>query len=129
MNSPTLAYIVEKDGKDFVAKCPVLHISEYGKTRADAVKNLAEMEAETLEIEKELGNKLPTYEESLNALNAIKRGGYRVNSGRKPKAEEQIRNKRITIYVSAAELEKINKLAKKAKFESPSKYMLNLAIG
>ena len=129
MKSPKLAYIVEKDGKEFVARCPALHISEYGATRADAIKNLAELEAETLEIEKELGNKLPTYEESLEALNLIHRGGRRANSGRKPKAEEHIRNKRITIYVSEVELEKINELAKKAHFPSPSKYMLDLAIG
>lgn len=129
MNSPTLAYVVERDGKEFVARCPALHISEYGATRAEALKNLAELEAETLEIEKELGNKIPTYEESLEALNSIQRGGRRENSGRKPKAANLLRNKRITIYVSEAELEKINKLAKKAHCPSPSKYMLELAIG
>lgn len=129
MKKPKLAYTIESDGGEFVARCPILHISEYGKTRSKALENLALLEAETIEIEKELGNKIPTYEESLRVLDSIARGGRRENAGRKPKLAEERRNRRITIYVSKSEFERITKSAKSANFPSASMYMRKLAIG
>ena len=70
---PKLAYTVFKEDDSYVAKIPVLNISEFGATEDEALKNLTKMEKEVFEIEKEHDNPLPTYEESVKALNKYKK--------------------------------------------------------
>ncbi len=70
---PKLAYTVFKEDDSYVAKIPVLNISEFGATEDEALKNLTKMEKEVFEIEKEHGNPPPTYEESVKALNKYKK--------------------------------------------------------
>ena len=70
---PKLAYTVFKEDDYYVAQIPVLNISEFGATEDEALKNLTKMEKEVFEIEKEHGNPLPTYEESVKALNKYKK--------------------------------------------------------
>lgn len=70
---PKLAYIVYKEDDYYVAQIPALLISEFGATEDEALKNLVKMEKEVFDIEKEHGNPLPTYEESVKALNKYKK--------------------------------------------------------
>lgn len=71
-NKPKLAYVIYKEDGEFVARIPILHISEFGATEAEALANLAEMETEVFEAEKAHGNKLPTYEESVAYIDDCK---------------------------------------------------------
>ncbi len=109
---PTLAYLSYRNNKEgyYVASIPVLNITNFGKTPSEALHNLAIMEADVLDVEKEMGNKLPTYNESLIARNAVKRGGKREGSGRK--AIDNPREKIVNVAFNSSEFKVISQVSR-----------------
>ena len=112
---PTLAYICYRNNKEgyYVARVPILKITNYGKTPSEALHKLAEMEKDTIAFDREMGNHVPTYEESLAAREALKRGGARKNGGRKPIGEGA--STVIQVIVSAEERAAIEREAAREK--------------
>ncbi len=113
IRNPQLAYKVHK-AKDgvFVARIPVLYLVAYGETRLEAMENLVAMETDAIKAEKKMGNPIPTYEESLEAIEKLTRGGARRDAGRK-RTNLPLRSERVTIQFTLAEKQKLKKLAKR----------------
>lgn len=62
-NITHLRYSINKPkDKIWKARIPTLYLIAYGKTRFEAISNLAAMESDALKAEKELGNPIPCYQ-------------------------------------------------------------------
>ena len=98
--TPELAYTCRRDAAgDYVARIPAIGALWHAKTRAEALSELADIEAEYRDLFREEGRAWPTYASSLAA---IKRGGARQRCGRKPL--DAPRNASFQVSVAKADI-------------------------
>lgn len=116
MKKPQFAYSINRarDGV-YVAKIPALYLVTYGSTQEEALKNLIEAEALHIQTAKEDGIQLPTFEESVKALDEIKLKRRRHGGGRKSIEPSKRRSVGVTIQITKEDKKRLFKEARSEK--------------